>query len=167
VIATGAWTSLIKVGNRPMPLTVKPIRGQIISFAPAERLFAHVIHSRRGYLVPRADGRILIGATVEEAGFDRNTTIAAENYLAEAAREFSPVFDELPISGSWAGLRPYAEGGMPIIGEVPGWSNLFVGTAHYRNGILLAPITAKVLARQILRVSDESNFGSYAATVRP
>jgi glycine oxidase len=155
VLATGAWTSLIKSGENALPLPfVKPIRGQILSFKTAKRLFSTVIYSPRGYLVPRVDGRILIGATVEDAGFDKNVTMRGIDFLLETALEISPSLANLEIFDKWAGLRPVASDGLPILGAIPEIENLFIATAHFRNGILLAPLTAKILADKLVENLD-------------
>ncbi|HEX8287175.1 MAG TPA: glycine oxidase ThiO [Pyrinomonadaceae bacterium] len=148
VIATGAWTSLIKAESFTLP-QVKPVRGQMISFHTAKRLFNKVIYSPRGYIVPRADGRILVGATVEDVGFDKSVTDIGTELLRETALEISPSLGNLEIYEKWAGLRPYAADGLPILGDFSEAENLFIATAHYRNGILLAPITAKIIAEKI------------------
>ena len=148
VIATGAWTSLIKTSGFSMP-KVMPVRGQMISFQTAKRLFEKVIYSPRGYLVPRRDGRILIGATVEDVGFDKSVTELGVEFLRENALEIVPSLLNLEVSEKWAGLRPFAFDGLPILGSFPQVENLFLATAHYRNGILLAPLTAKIIADKI------------------
>jgi len=158
VLATGAWTSLIKIGNSPMPLNVRPIKGQMISFQPAERVFKHVIYSPRGYLVPRADGRILAGATVEDVGFDSGITLSATESLQAAAVEIAPCLKDVDIAETWAGLRPFAADGLPVIGKIGELDGVFVATAHYRNGILLAPLTAKILAESIANEADSEYF---------
>jgi glycine oxidase len=149
VLATGAWTSLIKLGPGTVPVNVRPIKGQMIAFRTAKRLFQKVIYSPRGYIVARADGRVLAGATVEDAGFDKATTEAGIEMLRATAAEISPALGNLEISESWAGLRPFGGDGLPVIGGIAGYENLMLATAHYRNGILLAPITARVLAEDI------------------
>jgi len=153
VLATGAWTSLIKAESFILP-QVKPIRGQMISFQTAKRLFQKVIYSPRGYIVPRADGRILVGATVEDVGFDKSMTDAGTEFLRETALEISPGLGNLEIHEKWAGLRPFAADGLPIIGAFTEVENLFIATAHYRNGILLAPLTAKIMAEKIAENLD-------------
>jgi len=150
VLATGAWTSLIKIGNAAWPIPVKPIRGQMISFASNEKLLRHVVYSRRGYVVPRADGRLLVGATVEDVGFDKSTTSEGIDLLQAAGIEIAPAIANLPIAETWAGLRPFAFDGLPVLGNVPDFENVLVATAHYRNGILLAPKTAEIIADKIL-----------------
>ncbi len=149
VLATGAWTSFIKSNGFSLP-KVKPIRGQIITFQTAKRLFQKVIYSPRGYLVPRLDGRILVGATVEDVGFDKATTDAGTAFLRETALEIAPSLINLNVAEKWAGLRPFAADGMPVLGAFPEIENLFVAAAHYRNGILLAPLTANIIADKIV-----------------
>jgi glycine oxidase len=156
VLATGAWTSLIKTGGFSMP-EVKPIRGQMLSFQTAKRLFQTVIYSPRGYLVPRLDGRILVGATVEDVGFDKTTTDAGINFLRENALEIAPSLVNLNIAEKWAGLRPFAADGLPVLGAFPEVENLLIATAHYRNGILLAPVTAEIIADKVVG-SVESKY---------
>lgn len=153
ILATGAWTSLIKTGTFSLP-EIKPLRGQMISFYTAKRIFSKVIYSPRGYIVPRADGRILAGATVEDAGFDKSVNAEGIDFVRAHALEIAPSLVNLEIRDTWAGLRPFAADGLPILGEFPGVENLFVATAHYRNGILLAPLTAKILAEKIAEDKD-------------
>jgi glycine oxidase len=155
VLTSGAWTSLVKLDARILPLpTVRPIRGQMISFRTAKRLFAKVIYTPRGYLVPRADGRILSGATVEDVGFDKSMTESGIEFLLQNALEISPSLAGLEIFEKWSGLRPCAADGLPVLGVLPESENLYIATAHYRNGILLAPLTAKILADKI---ADDKN----------
>lgn len=158
VIATGAWTSLIKIGDAAMPLNIKPIRGQMICYQMPPRTFSKVIYSPRGYIVPRADGRILAGSTAEDIGFNKNVTDKGIGSLKDVAAEIARVLARAEISESWAGLRPFAADGLPVLGEIPGYENLVVATAHYRNGILLAPITAKIIADKIANGFDSEYF---------
>lgn len=160
VLAAGAWTSFfssaligfdMRVSDLP---AVRPIRGQMISFRTAKRLFSKVIYTPRGYIVPRADGRILSGATVEDVGFDKSMTTNGIEFLRQNAMEISPGLGNLEIYEKWAGLRPRSADGLPILGVTPFNENLYVATAHYRNGILLAPLTAKILADKIIEDKD-------------
>ncbi|MGH9818844.1 MAG: glycine oxidase ThiO [Pyrinomonadaceae bacterium] len=150
IVATGAWTSLIKIGEAPLSVEVKPIRGQMICFKQSERQFKKVICSPRGYIVPRADGRVLAGATVEDVGFESVNTDEGIRTLRKHAAEISPILTKMRIADRWAGLRPYAADGSPVLGRLLHAQNLFVATAHYRNGILLAPVTAKIMADAIV-----------------
>lgn len=146
VVATGAWTSLIQLGTMSLPVKVEPVRGQMIAFNTGERPFSHVIYSSRGYVVPRLDGRILAGSTSEQVGFDASTTGETRVYLEDMAAQIVPRLGELGIVDQWAGLRPFAPDGFPVLGSIENVDGLFIATAHYRNGILLAPITAKLAA---------------------
>ena len=150
VIATGAWTSLIKIAGSTFPVDIKPVRGQMIAFKPEMRLIRSVVHSSQGYLVPKRDGRILVGATSEDVGFDKVVTTEAVERLYSTAVKMVPALDGAEIVDSWSGLRPCTEDKLPVIGEFPGYKNLTVATGHYRNGILLAPLTAVVIADNLI-----------------
>ncbi len=163
VIATGAWTSLIKLGDAELPVKVEPVRGQMIAFHTAKRLFQRVIHSPRGYLVPRSDGRIIAGSTTEKAGFDKTVTKSAEINLSEMAYEAAPSISGLQIADSWSGLRPFAADALPLLGPIDGVDGLFIATAHYRNGILLAPITAKLAAENLIDGADSKYFDTFGS----
>jgi len=159
VIATGAWTSLIKLGENRLPVDVKPMRGQMISYKDTPVPINHVIYSRTGYLVPRSDGRLLAGATVEDVGFDRSTTETARSLLMDMAIEIAPRLQNESISEHWAGFRPYGNSGRPLIGPIPNVDNVFVATGHFRNGILLAPITGKLIADIVTGANDSRRTG--------
>lgn len=161
ILTTGAWTSLIKADGFAMP-NVKPIRGQIVCYQTAKRLFQRVIYSPRGYLVPRVDGRILIGATVEDGGFNKTVTAAGTEFLRENALEIAPSLANLKIAEKWVGLRPSAADGLPILGAFPGIENLYIATAHFRNGILLAPKTAQIIADKIVANAESEYLKSFS-----
>jgi glycine oxidase len=145
IVTAGAWTNELL----PKP-QVKPIRGQMISLVgPIPRILRHVIYSPRGYVVPRADGRVLVGATVEDVGFCKEVTPEAIASLHAAAIEIAPALGDLDVAEAWSGLRPFVAGEIPVIGRVPERENVLVATGHYRNGILLAPITARKIADEI------------------
>lgn len=161
VLATGAWTSLIKLGIADLPVKVEPVRGQMVAFQTAKRVFQRVIYSRRGYLVPRTDGRILAGSTSEKMGFDKSVTESAAAHLRGIALEIAPSMAGLPVADQWAGLRPFAVDGLPILGEIGGADGLFIATAHYRNGILLAPLTARIAADRLVGGTDSKYFTDF------
>jgi glycine oxidase len=146
VLAAGAWTALLKLRAFPMPLFVKPIRGQMIAYRSAKRLFQHVLYCSTGYIVPRADGRLLCGATSEDAGYVKLNTDEAVAGLIESAEKIAPsLMGHQPIE-RWSGLRPRSADELPVLGQIDGVSGLMVATGHYRNGILLAPATAAIIA---------------------
>jgi glycine oxidase len=101
------------------------------------------------YLVPRPSGELLVGATVERVGFQRAVTAQGIAGLLQAAIELVPALGSLPIARTWYGFRPWAPDGLPVLGPWPGIEGLFVATAHYRNGIMLAPITARLMKEWI------------------
>ncbi len=149
VVAAGAWSSLIDSPGLP-PIQVEPVRGQMLCFSAAPNLAQHVIYSPRGYLVPRRDGRVLAGSTAERVGFDKRVTDEGVSGIKGMAREISPPTAVLPIIDSWAGFRPRAPDDLPVLGPCQGVAGLFYATGHYRNGILLAPITGEVIADAIV-----------------
>jgi glycine oxidase len=163
VLAAGAWTSLIGLGIAPMPFRIEPVRGQVIAFHTAKRLFRHVIYSRRGYLIPRSDGRILAGATSEHVGFENTLTASAASTLQEMSAEIAPGLAGQNIYDHWSGLRPMAPDGLPILGRVAGHDGLLAATGHYRNGILLAPWTAREMAAAIVDEADSPYFLIFGA----
>lgn len=168
ILAAGAWTSMIDVGGRNLNVPVKPVRGQMISYSSEVGHFRHVIYSHRGYIVPRADGRVLAGATVEDAWFEKSTTESGLNSLRKAAAEIAPGLAGPEPSESWAGLRPYAGDGLPVLGDVPSVEDLTIATGHYRNGILLAPLTGTLIAERLIsgqrsRYLDLFGPGRFAA----
>ena len=163
VLATGAWTSFVKLDENALPAPkIKPIRGQIIAFQTAKRSFERVIYSPRGYIVPRRDGRILAGATVEDVGFDKSITTEGIESLREISLEIAPSLANLKLNDQWAGLRPFAADGLPVLGAFPDIENLYIATGHYRNGILLAPLTAKILADKIIGDSESKFLGAFS-----
>ena len=159
VVAAGCWSSWIRIVRNDTSTIhahipqIEPIRGQMVCFDPKPQLTRHVIYSPRGYIVPRRDGRLLAGSTSEPVGFIKQTTAGGINSILSNAIQISPAIAGLPISDFWAGLRPKAADGLPVLGPCGEIEGLFYATGHYRNGILLAPVTGELIARAI--VNDE------------
>ncbi len=151
VLAAGAWSR--KIGGLPPDRRppVRPIKGQMLALRmdPADPLLTHVLWAPGAYLVPRRDGRLIVGATVEEKGFDETITAGGLLTLLEAAWRAIPAVEELPVDEIWVGHRPGSRDDAPILGHGP-LDGLFYATGHHRNGILLAPVTADAMARLIL-----------------
>ena len=151
VLAAGAWSRAI--GGLPPDRRppVRPIKGQMLALRmdPADPLLTHVLWAPGAYLVPRRDGRLIVGATVEEKGFDTTVTAGGLLALLEAAWRAIPAVEELPVDEIWVGHRPGSRDDAPILGPGP-LDGLFYATGHHRNGILLAPVTADAVARLIL-----------------
>ncbi|HEY0430685.1 MAG TPA: glycine oxidase ThiO [Pyrinomonadaceae bacterium] len=150
VIAGGAWSSLL-VSDKALPNPrIKPVRGQMLCLEANPQIARHVIYSPRGYLVPRRDGRLLAGSTTEQAGFEKRVTAAGIHSILSSALEISPRIASLPMIDSWAGLRPRAADTLPVLGPCAEIAGLLYATGHYRNGILLAPITGELIAEAIV-----------------
>jgi glycine oxidase len=151
VLAAGAWSRNIAGVPEAARPPVRPVKGQMLALQmdPAAPLTAHVIWGPDCYLVPRGDGRLVVGATVEEMGFDTRLTGGGIFELLRAAWETLPGIYDLPLVESWAGLRPASRDDAPILGttEIEG---LVLATGHHRNGILLTPITADAISRLVL-----------------
>lgn len=144
LIAAGAWSRCLP--GLPRALGVRPMRGQMLALDPEGRMSDRVLESEGIYLVPREGGRLLVGATVEDTGFEAGTTAGGIHGLLDAAIRMVPGLRSAPIRESWSGLRPGTEDGEPIIGPDPDVERLFYATGHFRNGILLAPLTARIIA---------------------
>ncbi len=151
VLAAGAWSR--GIGGLPPDRRppVRPVKGQMLALRmdAAAPLLAHVLWAPGAYLVPRRDGRLIVGGTVEEKGFDDAITAGGMLTLLEAAWRAVPAVEELPIHEIWVGHRPGSRDDAPILGHGP-LEGLFYATGHHRNGILLAPVTADAMARLIL-----------------
>ena len=145
VIAAGAWSGLLNWLPGPVP-PVQPVRGQIVCVdGSALTPITRVINGLGQYLVPRRDGRVLLGATVEKTGFDTRVTAGGLSAVMKNGLRMAPALAGAPVVETWAGLRPMSKDGKPILGPA-GLKDLVLATGHYRNGILLAPITGKLLA---------------------
>ena len=149
VLAPGAWAGSIVIEGAPPP-PVSPVRGQLLQLhwpsAPLER----VTWGPRCYLVPRRDGTLLVGATLERVGFDNRNTVAGVHDLLDAASELVPQIWKATFGAARVGLRPGTPDDLPIVGRTSGSPGLFYAAGHYRNGVLLAPITAKLLGDLIV-----------------
>ncbi|MFO0814569.1 MAG: glycine oxidase ThiO [Gemmatales bacterium] len=148
VIAAGTWTTgiLAELGWQP---AIKPIRGQIALVAPIKPILKHILLMGHQYLVPRQDGRILIGSTEEDVGFDKTPTTQVHDHLRQLATRTIPVLATASLEKHWAGLRPGSPDGRPYLGMVPGYTNLFVAAGHFRSGLQLSIMTG-VLMRDML-----------------
>jgi len=171
VIASGAWTSLLGLtdtsgktsSDKTLPnLCIEPVRGQMLCFEANPQIARHVVYTPRGYIVPRRDGRLLAGSTTEHAGFDKRVTAEGVSSILSAALEIAPRIGALHLAASWAGLRPRAADGLPVLGPYAEIDGLFYATGHYRNGILLAPITGELIAGAIVDKVASTSPGSFS-----
>jgi glycine oxidase len=158
VNCAGAWAGSFSPNHFP----VRPMKGQMLSVAaPSRDLVRHVIRAPELYLVPRSDGRILIGATVEDVGFDKRTVADTIQRMHQAAIELVPALGQARMLEAWAGLRPGSPDNLPILGEsrTPGY---FAASGHFRDGILLAPVTAHVMAQVITGANPEYDIAQFS-----
>lgn len=149
IVAGGAWSRTI-LQRAGLETDFEPVRGQIVLLETRPSLIRHVIEVGNRYLVPRPDGRVLIGSTEERAGFEKRTTAGGVAGLIEFARRLIPELGNARFERCWAGLRPFAPGGLPRIGRVPGTSNLSLAAGHFRAGLQLSPMTAVLIRKLIL-----------------
>jgi glycine oxidase len=148
VIAAGSWSSRFapQVGT---PIPVFPVRGQIVAVKGLPVLVKHVIYSTDGYCVPWPDGRMLCGSTTEEIGYDSRTTVDGVAQVIAKGRRMVPSVAGAEVDAVWAGLRPGSGDLLPLLGPAPGRDNVWLCTGHYRNGILLGPYTARLVAESM------------------
>ena len=145
VLAAGSWSGRIDIDGVRNPAPVKPVRGQLLTLKWSGTRLRRVTWSSGCYLVPWDDGTVLLGGTVEDVGFDERATVAGVNGLLDAARLILPVAESAEFTGARVGLRPGTADGLPIIGRSRAIPSLVYATGHYRNGILLAPLTATLV----------------------
>jgi glycine oxidase len=155
VLCGGAWSGVL-LGRLGLALPVRPVKGQMMLFRTplagcgGRQLVERVVLADGRYLIPRSDGRVLIGSTLEETDFDKSTTDEARESLRQSAVAMVPALADCEIEHHWAGLRPAAPDGVPFIGEIPDIQGLFVNAGHYRNGLVLAPASTRLLVDQLL-----------------
>ena len=163
VIAAGSWSGEIAIEGITTPVPVRPVRGQLLHLGWTGTPLRRVTWSGRCYLVPWEDGTLLVGATVEEVGFDERTTAAGVRDLLDAACDVVPRAWNAAFLAARAGLRPASADGLPVIGPSSVVPNVMYATGHYRNGVLLAPLTAQLVADAML----ENQVDPLLATVSP
>jgi glycine oxidase len=149
VVCTGAWTAKLLEQLDAKP-NIEPVRGQIIQFYAKPGQISRIVLYRDRYVIPRKDGRILIGSTLEHAGFVKATTAEAKEDLYRAAIEIFPLLKRTPIENHWAGLRPGSPSGIPYIGAYPGIEGLFFNAGHFRNGLVTGPASARLVSDLLL-----------------
>ena len=149
VIAGGAWSQqFLPAGHYEM--LVKPVKGQMVLFQAEPGVVNHIYLYKDRYLIPRRDGHVLIGSTLEDTGFDKTTTEAAHEELIAVAHSMVPALRDYPVVRHWAGLRPGSPDGVPYITQHPEINGLFFNAGHYRNGVVLGYASARLLANLLL-----------------
>ena len=144
VIANGCWAGELTT-QLDAPMEIGPAKGQIVLVEAMPSPFQHIVDGLGIYIVPRADGKILLGATVEFVGYDKSTTVEGTKQMIDAGIAIAPQLAHSTFVQTWAGLRPYTRKG-PLLGYLPGCDNVVLASGHFKNGILLAPITGQLIA---------------------
>jgi len=160
VIAAGSWSSL--VGGLPAGVrSVRPVRGQIVQVETRPPIARRIVFGDRGYVVPRADGRVLLGSTMEEVGHVKEVTAGGVHHVLSLALSLFPALRDAPISATWSGFRPATPNDRPMLGEtsIP---RLFIATGHHRNGILLAPETSRLVADLVATGKCDRDVSEFA-----
>ena len=160
VLCAGAWGGEL-LATTGITLPLEPVRGQMMIIKTPPDTIKRVILSGARYLIPRADGRVLVGSTLERTGFEKQTTEIAREDLHASAIEMAPCLADWPIEHHWAGLRPGSPSGIPYIGPHPTLSNLHSALGHFRNGLMLAPATAELMKSQLTNQPTSINSNDY------
>ena len=160
VIAGGAWSAQI-LAPSGMQLEVTPVRGQMLLYKAQPGMLRRILLHEGHYLIPRRDGLVLAGSTLEYTGFDKKTTQQARDILSRSAISLVPELARTDIIKQWAGLRPGTADGIPFIGEYPGVKGLYLNTGHFRNGVVMAPASVQVLLDCMLGREGFTNYGPY------
>jgi len=172
VLCAGAFTPACWAWlDAPPPLPIEPVRGQILALAPRSDALQRIVWGEGAYLVPKRDGTVVVGATEERVGYDVRVTAEGVHALLAAALRLAPGLGASGFRGAWAGLRPVTPDRLPAVGPVPAAAGLWVAAGHGRNGILLAPLTGRLVADGILgrsvleeaRRLDPARFARHAA----
>ncbi len=153
VVCTGAWTSRFlqeHLSEAALSLPIQPVKGQMLLFDAQPDTLPHMVLDGDHYLIPRRDGKILAGSSVEAVGFDKSTTTETGDRLYTFATELLPSLKQYTVSHHWAGLRPGTPDGIPFIGRHPTITNLSINVGHFRNGLVMGPASAELLADLIL-----------------
>ncbi len=148
IVAAGAWSKQL-LGEHAMHIDIRPIRGQILLFKFATPPFQHILLKKDLYLIPRCDGHVLVGSTLEDVGFDKSTTVEARESLLQRVYEILPNWKNLQPLKHWAGFRPGSPDNIPTIGRHPSISNLYINSGHYRYGVTMSLASAELLLNEI------------------
>ncbi|MDX8378049.1 MAG: glycine oxidase ThiO [Mariprofundales bacterium] len=161
LLAAGSWSGRV-AQSWGVNLPVAPVKGQIVLLHSKPGRIRHIIKHKKLYLVPRNDGRLLVGATMESSGFKRGNTVAAVHSLLDEMLQLTPALADADIEQQWTGFRPGSPDGLPFLGPVQSKSGLWVASGHYRNGVLLAPITANIMADWMLGKAPKQDVQAFA-----
>jgi glycine oxidase len=148
IITAGAWSKRL-LGEYALHADIKPIRGQMLLFKFDTPPLPHIVLQDGLYLIPRKDGHLLVGSTLEDVGFDKSTTEEVRDSLMQRATNVLPSLRGMPIIKHWSGLRPASPGNIPTIGRHPNLRNLFINSGHFRYGVTMSPASVEVLLNEM------------------
>jgi len=160
IVTAGAWSSRL-LGEHALNLYIKPIRGQMLLYKLPQSPIQSIVAEQAHYLIPRQDGHILVGSTIEDTGFNKNTTIEARSQLSNWAGKLLPTLINIPPLRHWAGLRPASFRDLPTIGRHPVLKNLYVNSGHFRYGVTMAPGSAEILMNEIVERTQPFAISPY------
>jgi glycine oxidase len=160
VVAAGAWSKKL-LGKQGEQIDIKPVRGQMLLYRAQRGMLQHILLQNGTYLIPRDDGHILVGSTLEDVGFDKATTEEARAVLHARALGMLPQLAQAEFIKHWAGLRPAAPDNVPIIARHPQLENLFLNSGHFRYGVTMAPASAQILANRMLNREQPFDVSRY------
>lgn len=164
VIAAGAWSGSVP-GLEALSTRVFPVRGQMLLFKLPREVLHCIVLKQGAYLIPRQDGHVLAGSTLEWSGFDKSTTESAKRELLEFAANILPDLSELVLARHWSGLRPGSPDNIPVIGAHPGFSNLYLNSGHFRYGVTMSPGSAMLLADVIEAKATAIDLAPYTLRI--
>jgi len=148
LVCSGAWSQDLAGGDA---IDIRPVKGQMIRFAARPGIVSRIVLNNGQYVIPRRDGSVIAGSTLEYTGFDKQTTEHAKNALADMAIDLFPDLASCPISDHWSGLRPASPTGVPYVGLLPEYDNVYINAGHFRNGLVLAPASVHLLTAIICK----------------
>lgn len=161
VVASGAWSAEL-LARLMVPVEVEPVKGQMILYRAQPDAIRHIVMNQGKYIIPRRDGHVLTGSTLEFVGFEKSTTEEALHELRQAAEQMFPLLTECEVVNQWAGLRPGTPTGIPYIGEHPEVQGLYLNAGHFRNGVVLGPASARLMADLVLQCAPILDPEPYA-----
>jgi glycine oxidase len=160
IVTAGAWSKEV-LGRNALQLDIKPMRGQMLLFKFDVPQLHHIVLKDDLYLIPRRDGYLLVGSTLEDVGFDQRTTSEARDMLWQRSQKLLPSLRDMPLVQHWAGLRPASPLNIPIIGRHPQLDNLYLNSGHFRYGVTMAPASAEILVNEITGVQQPFDVTPY------
>ena len=162
IVTAGAWSKQL-LGQHALQIDIKPIKGQMLLFKFTAPPLNHVVLQGNMYLIPRRDGHLLVGSTLEDVGFDKNITQAAHDSLRQRAAAVLPRLHDMPLIQQWAGLRPASPRNIPTIGRHPHLKNLYLCSGHFRYGVTMATASVEILLNEIMNEPQAMDVTAYQA----